>query len=55
MHDVRKCSNLILVHVAVHVPQHHFLKTFIYLFLAVLGLLPSCVWAFCGWGELGRL
>ena len=54
MYDVRKHSNFILVHVAVHFPQHHFKKIFIYLFLAVLGFL-SCVWTFSSCGKLGLL
>ena len=26
VYGVRECSNFILLHVAVHFPQHHFLK-----------------------------
>ena len=38
VYDVRKCSNFILLNVAVHFPQHHLLKEAIFALLYVLAL-----------------
>ena len=51
VYDVRKCSNLLLLHVALQFSQHHFLKTFslIYSCLLYCGLIEhKCVGLFLG-------
>ena len=51
VYDVRKCSNLLLLHVALQFSQHHFLKTFslIYSCLLYCRLIDhKCVGLFLG-------
>ena len=49
VYGVRKCSNFILLHVAVQLYQHHLLKNLSFLhciFLPPLSKINICVWAY---------